>query len=605
MRLLLPIFANLSVVFAATGFGYLLKQLLPRDFSRVDRLAFTILGGLGLLGAILFCVGQIWFSRTAIQLVVGLGCLLALKPLVAAVRDSSANRARFQGPAIPILVTAIVLLVAVIAGLAEITGDMNNDAVAYHYLGPKIWLREGIIRPIPDEVLTAFPATIESLYAALMSIGGERGPQSFALVAMLSTLLMGAALGMRLGLSPPDAWWTAAIISTLPVFFRGGSGGYIDTLLAGFILGAARIAFDAVRKSEYVLFGVFSGIAMSAKYTALATCALLTLCAFFVAFRFHRRGLAAVVMGLGIASAVAMLIACPAYLRNWILLGSPIYPPPPFLTRFFHAKYITPTVTQNLVENMTMFGRGMGHDFWSFLKLPFNLTYHTANFRGAGGIGIVPLALAPMGLIASQRDGFAKALALFAALQMSVWFFTFQDARYAIHAYLIAVVFGVLGWKYVLGLGTRYGRALSALVVACSILYGLVMIVSASRDDIHAALSPSFEAKRRIAETPFLESFEYLNRETSAKKILILDPYAPAYYCDKSYVKPVGRWGEETIPGATDIEAVLAQLPRLGVSHVLDVRWGSQAFRLSGDHAGLRLVFQRTDQRVYAVVPPL
>jgi hypothetical protein len=332
---------------------------------------------------------------------------------------------------------------------------------------------------------------------------------------------------------------------------------------------------------------------------------LLTFCAFLVAVRYSHRDYKIVFKNLGIASAVAIVIACPVYLRNWMLLGCPIYPPPPALVRFFHVNYMTPEAIQNVYNNVMGNGRGMGHEFWSFLKLPFNLTYHTANFRGAGGIGLVPLALGPLGIIASRRDAFAKGLALFAALQMIAWFVTIQEARYAIHIYAIAVIFGVVGWEYVARLGTRYGRALSGLVVACSILYGLVMIVSGSRDDMHAAISESFEAKRKVAEIPFLESFEYLNGEPSVSKVLILDPVTPGYYCNKAYVKPVGRWGEETLSGAANLEIVLSELPALRVSHVLDVRWSDGNFRLPEDRPGLRLVFHRTDQRIYAVISPL
>jgi len=603
MRFLAPILANLLVVTAAVGFGSLLKCFLPRNFLGIDRLAFTVVGGLGLLGVVLFCVGQVWFSRPAILLIVILGCLLGIKTLAGAVRNRSAILQKVIPPVIPAMVVAAVLLVAAIGGLAAVTGDMNWDPVAYHYLGPKVWLREGVIRPVPDESLTAFPVTVESLYAALISIGGERAPQFFAFVGIGSTLLMAAGLAMRLGLSSSGAWWAAALIVTMPIFFRSGCDGYIDVLLAGFILGAARLGFDAVNRSDYVLFGTFCGLAMSTKYTALISWVLLSFCAVLVAIRYNQRDSRVVLKDLAIASVAAIVIACPVYLRNWILLGCPIYPPPPALLRFFHVKYMSPQAVQNIYENVVLYGRGMGHGFWSYLKLPFNLTYHTANFRGAGGIGLVPLALAPLGILASHRDGFAKGLALFAALQVTAWFLTSQDARYVDHCFAIAVIFGVAGWEYVVKLGSRFGRLLSGVVVACSILYGLVMIVEGSAVDMHAAISESFEAKRKKAEIPFLESFEYINREPSVTKVLILHRGLPGYYCDKPYVKPIGRYGEEAIPGGTDLQSVLLQLSTLHVSHILDVRWDDWNFLIPENQPGLRLVFQRPDQRIYAVIP--
>jgi len=32
-------------------------------------------------------------------------------------------------------------------------------------------------------------------------------------------------------------------------------------------------------------------------------------------------------------------------------------------------------------------------------------------------------------------------------------------------------------------------------------------------------------------------------------KVLILDPMVPAYYLEKSYLNPVGRLGEQSLPG--------------------------------------------------------
>ncbi len=100
----------------------------------------------------------------------------------------------------------------------------------------------------------------------------------------------------------------------------------------------------------------------------------------------------------GVTCAVAILVASPFYLRNWIIYGCPIYPPPPILLRFFTPQISTAVISE-LLKNMMESGKGMGRGIKESLLLPFNLTYHTANFRGAGGIGLVPLALAPFGIM--------------------------------------------------------------------------------------------------------------------------------------------------------------------------------------------------------------
>ena len=601
MRFLPAIFANMILVASALGFGRLLRPLFPEKSSEIDRFALTLLGGLGLLGTTLFCVGQFWFSRFAIVLVLLPGVLLSVGIFPGALRKCRTILAIGSPPILPLAIISSVLIVTAIGGFAEPIGDMNGDAIAYHYHGPKVWLREAVIRPVPDEVLTSFPSVVETQFAALMSLGGTRAAGLFSFASLIALLLIAASLAMRLGLDGRGTWWVVALCATMPALYRGAHGGFIDVLFAGFLLGAARIAFDAVTLRHYVLFGIFCGIAMGTKYTALISWVLLVFCCLLFSALGRRQSLQLLARHLGISCVVAIVVCAPFYLRNWVFFGCPIYPPPPGLLRFFPATKLLPSVLQEVQHNVLETGRGLGRGIGSFLLLPFNLTYHTADFRGAGGIGLAPLAFGPLGLFACRKNPFAIALALFAFLQMTAWFATAQVSRYAIHVYVLGAIFAVLGWQYIAKQGSRYARAVAAVVLAFSVLYGLYMIVPDRVEDMHAAVSPVFEDKRRHEETPYLESFDYLNAEPSVSKVLILGPYVAPFYSDKPYVKPLGRWGEQTLPDANNLQAVLSQSRALHVSHVLDVFPEYGSLKLPENSPGLTLVFQGKDQRVYRI----
>ncbi|MFI5058059.1 MAG: ArnT family glycosyltransferase [Candidatus Acidiferrales bacterium] len=600
MTALPAILANGFVVAAALGFGSLLRRLFPENFSKIDRLAMSLLGGLGLLGTILFCVGQIRFSRSTIVAILLFGVLLGVRTFVRSLQKYRAAFSPISIPVLPAMVILSVFLVTAIGGLAEPTGDMNNDAIAYHYFGPKVWLRDSVIHPVADEVLTYFPVAVETQYAALISLGGQRAPGFFAVIGLLSILLMAASLANRMGLDLRGIWWVAALLVTMPVLYRGAYGGFIDVFFSGFILAAARIAFDAHKLRHYVLIGVFCGISMGTKYTGIITSVLLLLCSFLISVCVQRHNYRSILKYLAISCGVAAAFASPFYLRNWILFGCPIYPPPGVLLRIFTVKNILPSVVQALQQNVLNHGHGMGRGLGRFLLLPFNLTFHTANFNGAGGIGLAPLALGPFGLVVCRKNTFAKGLALFALLQMVAWFVIAQESRYVIHIYAIAVIFAVLGWQYVQR-ASRYAQAISVLIVASSIFYGLFMIVSDRVEDLHAAVSRSFETTRRCREIPFIESFNYLNTEPFVSKVLILNPYVAAFYLDKPYVKPIGRWGEQSLPNVTHPSQALSQLHSLHISHVLDAPWVAGSFEVPENTQGLTLVFERRDQRIYRV----
>lgn len=195
----------------------------------------------------------------------------------------------------------------------------------------------------------------------------------------------------------------------------------------------------------------------------------------------------------------------------------------------------------------------------------------------------------------------ARGIALFAILGIVGWFVTMQVSRYLIPVYVIALIFGVIGWGYIRQSGSKYGNALAALIVAISVGYGLFMIGAGRKDDVHAGLSSRYEAQRTREGTPFIESYEFINKEPSVKRVLILDRYISAYFVEKDYVKPFGRWGEETIPGTSSVKQVMEQLPSLQVTHILDVEDGGEPFSLPKDLPGLTLAFEREGQRIYRV----
>lgn len=604
MRFLPPIFANLLLLLSATGLGGFLRPLFPRTLSKLDRIALIPLGGLGLQGAALFLLGLVRFSPAVILGLLVPGALLGVRCLLQEIRNVTFSSLFAKIPIVPATVIALVLAVTLLGGLAEPVGDIRMDTVAYHYLGPKVWLRNGAVRPVLDESHTAFPATVEIQYAPLMLIGGQNAPELFSFTALALILLLAGAMALRCGLSQADAWWIAAFLSTMPALYRGLYGGMIDGIYAAFLIAAARVAFDADRLHDYALAGFFCGFAFGTKYSALAAIALLLFSVLAYPANSAQRFSRARIKGLVLLCTVAGLIAAPWYVRNWLVLGGPIYPPTQFLNSLFPVKYFPPDAIRHFEYLMDLTGRGMGHGPFSLLMLPFNLTFHPANFEaGAGGIGLVPLAFLPFGFRARRWDAFSKALGLFGILTTLVWFYTFQESRYLIQVYVIAAIFGVAGWRYVLDNGPRLAHVLSALAIATSILYGLFMIVTTRAEDIRAAISPSFAERRKQAEIPFLDSFRFLNTEPSVAEVLVLDPFVPTYYLNKPYVKPIGRRGEQPLQGIRTPTEVLADLSSMKITHVMDVQTDQSGFQVPDHPKGLVLIFERNHQRIYRVSP--
>jgi hypothetical protein len=181
-----------------------------------------------------------------------------------------------------------------------------------------------------------------------------------------------------------------------------------------------------------------------------------------------------------------------------------------------------------------------------------------------------------------------------------MWFLQ-QESRFLIHAYVVAAIFSVAGWNYVSTRSSRLQRLTATTVVGTSILYGLLMIVRLQTENLHAVVSPSFAQLKRAREIPYLASFDYLNSDPSVKTILILDRSVPPYDSQKPYVKPVGQWGELTLPQISSSLETLPHVRELHVTHVVDVVSPVSGFQIERPPSNVELVFQSTGQRIYRV----
>jgi hypothetical protein len=255
---------------AAAGAGFPLFRRLGTAFHPWERVVLSLLGGWGTVSLALYLIGQVVFSRWMIFVVTSGFAALGLRFL----REGWRHR-ETPGPwvekraLLPAALVIFILLVTAVAGLAPVVGDLGSDTVAYHLLGPKVWLRAGVIRPVADNCHTTFPQTAETMYAALIAIGGPSAPCFADFFTFGLLLAVSASLAMRCGLDATGGWWVAAIVATMPAVFSGAHFAFVDGLYAAFFLAVARIALDAENLFEWMSFGIFRGLLIATKYTGL------------------------------------------------------------------------------------------------------------------------------------------------------------------------------------------------------------------------------------------------------------------------------------------------------------------------------------------------
>ena len=118
------------------------------------------------------------------------------------------------------------------------------------------------------------------------------------------------------------------------------------------------------------------------------------------------------------------------YVRNWVVLGNPLYPPPPMLWHWFPTPTYSYEACVALKERIMVRGVGLGREFTDLLLLPFRLTYWTAWFHGGGGVGLAPLAFTPVGLALLWKQRAVVAWAALGVMLTVFWFYSCQEFRY-------------------------------------------------------------------------------------------------------------------------------------------------------------------------------
>ncbi len=582
-----------------TTLGFRLLRPVRAGLGAAETLALSVLAGAGAEAVGLFLVGQLWFSALTVAVCAAAG-LLPMLPRAERTALAATFRALEPPRSLVWLVLAPALLVLVLASLARPVGNIGHDGISYHLLGPAMWLRHGRIEPVLDMSHTAFPAVVELLFGAGMALANERAPGVVGLLLGSAVVVQAAGLVRWLGAGAAWAAAAALLVATMPALTDLVTVAFVDLEYAGFVLAAVRLLLeDRASRGWFRVGALFLGLAMGTKYNGLMM-APITL-ALALVHRWRRSGAREAIGLAAEAAALAAVVALPFYLRNYLILGVPIYPPTPALARLGRPRAFPADASVDWVRYLEVRGRGFGRTAWDLALLPFRYTYHAHRFHGAGGIGVVPLAFFPAGLVRWRHRAVRYAV-LWIGLNTLAWFFAQQESRFLAPVVILTTALAVAGAS---ALARRHGRRARfawVLALAISVAYGAAVLARTYVPAAASVLDGRRDEARWRERVPYADAFAYLNRMPAPCRVLILGPSPPPYFLHHDYVKLVGPYGERPVDGVHDLPAALAQLDQLAFTHVLDVTDGVEGFRVPAPAPpGLDLVFESTGARVYRV----
>jgi hypothetical protein len=494
--------AALGVSWTTLGFR-ILRPARP-SLGPYETLALSLLAGAGVQAVTLFLLGQVWFALPTVTAVAAAGMIpLFSRTERAALAGTAHALGRPRTSAWLLLAPALLGLAA--ASLARPVGEINHDGISYHLLGPVVWLRHGRIEPVLDMSHTAFPATIEVLFASGMALANERAPGVIGLLLGSAVVVQVAGLARWLGATPRWAGAAALLVATMPAVTDYVTVAFVDVEYAGFALAAVRLMLaDEVSGGAVRLGALFLGFAMSTKYNGL-TMTPITLGLALIR-QTYLRGAREAIRLTAVAAALAAGVALPFYLRNYLILGVPIYPPTPWLARLGEPRAFSAAARANIERYIEVRGQGLGRTARDFVLLPFRFTYEAHRFHGAGGIGVAPLAFFPAGLL-RWRDPRVCGVVAWLCLNTLVWFVVQQEARFLAPVILASTAVAVVGAEGLVARRGRPARIAWILALAISVAYGTAVLARAYVPLAASVLDPRRDQARWRDGVPYVDAF--------------------------------------------------------------------------------------------------
>lgn len=523
---------------------------------------------MGLSGLVLFIVlrRDIW---------VWLGEWRALKPLWA----TATRVGRFLA-----IGSGLLLLIAMLFALAP---PLKWDALVYHLLLPRVYLAEGRIGDLTWLVRSGHPQNGEMLYTWAMAWGGaEAAPTlgwALSLVAVVGLLgWLGRVLDAR------AAWVGVGALLVGQSVWQATAWGYVDwlTLFYGVVFLIALDTWQTEHDPKWLgIAGLMVGLGFGVKYTA----GLLGVSGGVVILVHAYRQGKSPWPALGRFWGASLLAGIPWLLKNYLLVGNPVYP------LLFPSGVMTPFRLR-----LFQYGPPFGHPVLDTLLLPLRATY--LGLEGAEGYGadIGPLLLVLSGLAALAwplgSPAIWRVLATLGLTLVSGWLVWAVGGRLSglllqtrfyfclLPAWAGLAALGEWSSRPLIWVGVRV-RRLTMMVVGVVMALGLFQALSTALE------SRAFEVvSGRISETTYLthhlggfgEAMIAIRSLPEGSRVLMI--YEPrGFYCWPRCLPDeiIDRWPVDWQTYGSP-EAVLTAWRAAGFTHVLVNQAGVTFLRQEG-----------------------
>jgi hypothetical protein len=470
-RAVVAVAAAVMVLLAVFALGAGLCAVLRwRPDDGVDAVLFRAGAGFGVLIYLSLALAAIdRYSDAAVLTLLGVAVLGGGAALwhrgwapVDTARRLLANRRRvsrgfFDEPRLWQVITFVAVLFAFVGALAP---ERESDALWWHLDLPRLSLEQGHLVDLPHEYVSLFPLNWELVFGAGLAVSGPVAAKLLHFACLLLTALAVYQLARRV-VPGTSTWLAVAIFVTVPTVLWEATTAYNDLALAFHtslaVLALARYV-ERPSRPWFAMAALNLGIGLGTKHVALLVLTALVVM-LIVLLRVSGETLWGALRTGALLGAIALLLASPWYLRNWVESGNPVFPE---LYSVFGAPADrwSAVSDRGLEEFLAHFGRGRTP--WNLFTLPWDMTIHAARYGGT--LGVLFLILLP-GLVRRGRPRGTGWLLAFAVLYLALWASPLSSFQLR-HVVPIVPILAVLAAAALAGRPTRGRRGAPVFAVA-------------------------------------------------------------------------------------------------------------------------------------------
>lgn len=563
-------------ILACTGLGAVAFRALGLDqsFNRQSHIVWAFAVGMGLLGWSLFFLAFADFvsplSLAGVLMVSALGNMFLRRHPGAPTEDWHPSAALGA-----VGITLLALLGAVV--FFDITEALappaDADTLAYHFAIPKqILAAHGLIF-IPRAVDGAAPFLTHMTYMSALGLGGERALTFWTLISGY----LPAALLFVVARRYLDSHWCLMLVLaflTTPAVIYGGGSGQVEVRAATYVLaGTMALVFAAQYPSKHlrwlVIAGMCAGFYAGSKHFGL----------FFMA----AGGLVAImhrdwfVRG-AIFSAVALAAGFQWYAWNYVNTGDPVFPTLYGFLPYTNALLWDPAHHAMFENRVTNYELTLLQTPWWMVLYPFAATFSGISAFEGGRVGFGPflyiLSLPAFALCWQRRHTLIHHPLSVAVLTLLIFYVLWymigpsQRLRHLLPIYpMLLLLFGIAVVKWA-QTRTKVITLIVMLAPAITLQLGISALFAESYIQ-RVITQPSRDAYLNSVISNYAP-VPWINANLSATDRVLINERQLEYYLDVSvFFGDVDQALLNTLPSATNPAVYLAQLDRLGITHIL------------------------------------